>query len=46
MDFIFNQVVGDGANLFMLIVAIIIGFAGGMAYTDYTKTKKEQENQH
>ena len=46
MDFIFNQVVGDGANLFMLIVAIIIGFAGGMAYTDYVKTKKEEENPH
>jgi hypothetical protein len=46
MDFIFNQVVGDGANLFMLIVAIVIGFAAGMAYTDYTKTKKEEENPH
>jgi len=46
MDFIFNQIVGDGANLFMLIVAIVIGFAAGMGYTDYVKTKKEEENQH
>jgi hypothetical protein len=46
MDFIFNQVVGDGANLFMLIVAIIIGFAAGMSYTDYVKTKKEENNPH
>ena len=46
MDFFFNQVVGDGANLFVVIVAIIIGFAAGMVYTDYLKTKKEEENQH
>jgi len=43
MDFIFNQVIGDGANLFMTIVAVVIGFAAGMGYTDYLKTKKEQE---
>ena len=30
MDFLFNQIVGDGANLFVVIVAIIIGFAAGM----------------
>jgi len=46
MDFFFNQVVGDGANLFVVIVAIIIGFAAGMGYTDYLKTKKGEENQH
>ena len=46
MDFIFNQIVGDGANLFVVIVAIIIGFAAGMGYTDYLKTKKEENNQH
>lgn len=43
MDFIFNQIVGDGANLFMLIVAIVIGFVAGLSYTDYLRTKKEQE---
>ena len=46
MDFIFNQIVGDGANLFMVIVAIVIGFGAGMGYTDYMKTKKEEGNQH
>ena len=46
MDFLFNQVVGDGANLFVVIVAIIIGFAAGMGYIDYLKTKKEEKNQH
>ena len=46
MDFFFNQIIGDGANLFMLIVAIILGFAAGMGYTDFVKTKREEENQH
>ena len=36
------QVVGDGANLFILIVAIVIGFVGALAYVDYQKVKKEQ----
>jgi len=43
MDFIFNQIVGDGANLFMVIVAIIIGFVAGMSYTDMLRTKKDEE---
>ncbi len=46
MDFFFNQVIGDGANLFILIVAIVAGFAAGMAYTDFLKTKKEEEGHH
>ena len=46
MDFLFSQIVGDGANLFVVIVAIIIGFAAGMGYTDYLKTKKEENKQH
>lgn len=39
----FAQFVGDGANLFVAIVAVIIGFAAAMGYTDYLKTK-ENEN--
>ena len=46
MDFFFGQVIADGANLFILIVAIVIGFVSGMAYTDYVKTKKEEGNPH
>jgi uncharacterized membrane protein (DUF106 family) len=38
-----NQVVGDGANLFILIVAILIGFINALAYIDMKKVKKEQE---
>lgn len=37
-----EQVVGDGANLFILIVAIIIGFANALAYVDFKKVKKEE----
>lgn len=39
----FYQVVGNGANLFVLIVAIIFGFVNALAYVDSQKVKKEQE---
>lgn len=39
----FDQVIGDGANLFILIVALIIGFLNALAYVDYLKVKKDQE---
>ncbi len=39
----FYQVVGDGANLFVLIVAIIIGFVNALAFVDAQKVKKEEE---
>jgi hypothetical protein len=39
----FQQYVGSGADLFILIVSVIIGFATALAYLDYRKTKKEQE---
>jgi len=38
-----EQVIGDGANLFILIVAILIGFVNALAFVDYQKVKKEQE---
>jgi hypothetical protein len=38
----FNQNVGDGANLFILIIAILVGFVAGLSYLDKLKTKKEQ----
>lgn len=44
MDFIFNQVVGDGANLFVTIIAIVVGFVAGLSYVDKLKTEKEQNN--
>jgi uncharacterized membrane protein YwzB len=39
----FNQNVGDGANTFMIIVAVIVGFVHALAYVDYLRTKKNQE---
>ncbi len=38
-----DQVVGDGANLFILIVALLIGFVNALAYVDMKKVEKEQE---
>ena len=40
----FEQVVGDGANLFVTIVACLIGFAAAIGFQDYRKTKKEEES--
>jgi hypothetical protein len=42
----FNQNVGDGANLFILIIAIVVGFVAGLSYIDKLKTEKDQEEKH
>jgi len=42
----FQQFLGDGANLFIVIVAVIVGFAAAMGYTDFLKTKDEEKKQH
>ncbi|NOT77022.1 MAG: hypothetical protein HOP08_19030 [Cyclobacteriaceae bacterium] len=39
----FEQVAGDGANLFILIIALLFGFVNALAYVDSRKTAKEQE---
>jgi uncharacterized membrane protein YwzB len=39
----FNQYVGSGADLFILIVAVIVGFAVALGYVDFVKTSKEQK---
>jgi preprotein translocase subunit SecE len=39
----FNQYIGDGANIFIAIVAVVIGFATALGYVDYLKTKKEEK---
>ncbi|MBS1681787.1 MAG: hypothetical protein JST48_08760 [Bacteroidetes bacterium] len=43
MDFFFNQIIGDGANLFFVIVAILIGFVGGLAVVDKTRTEEKEK---
>ncbi|MEZ4947592.1 MAG: hypothetical protein R2804_18820 [Cyclobacteriaceae bacterium] len=38
----FEQVIGDGANLFIIIVAVLIGFVAALGYIDSQKTKKQK----
>jgi hypothetical protein len=40
----FNQIVGNGANLFITIVAVVVGFVAALAFIDSQKTMKDQEN--
>ena len=42
----FNQVVGSGANAFLIIIAVLAGFVGGLAYTDYLKQKKKEQEEN
>lgn len=37
-----EQVIGNGANLFILIVALLFGFVNALAYVDMKKVEKEQ----
>lgn len=39
----FHQFIGDGANVFIAIVAVIIGFAAAMGYTDYVRTMRKEK---
>jgi hypothetical protein len=39
----FHQFIGDGANIFIAIVATIVGFVAALGYTDYIKTKREEQ---
>jgi hypothetical protein len=39
----FEQYIGDGANLFIIIVAVLVGFATALGYLDFTKTKKDEK---
>lgn len=41
----FEQYVGSGANLFITIVAVIVGFAAAMGYIDFQKTKKQENKE-
>lgn len=42
----FDQIVGDGANWFLIIIAVLIGFVSALGYVDYLKVKKEEEGKH
>jgi hypothetical protein len=41
----FEQVVGEGANIFITIVAVIIGFVAALGYVDFLKVKKEEKKE-
>jgi len=42
----YDQVIGDGASLFITIVAVLIGFAAALGYIDFLKNKKQEKNEH
>lgn len=37
-----EQYIGDGASLFITIVACIMGFAAAVGFIDFKKTTKDQ----
>ena len=39
----FHDYIGQGANIFIAIAAVLIGFATALGYVDFLKTKKEQK---
>lgn len=41
----FDQVIGDGANMFITIIAVIVGFVSALGFIDFRKVKKEEEEQ-
>jgi hypothetical protein len=43
----FHQYIGDGANVFIAIAAVIIGFAAALGFVDFKRTtKSENEEEH
>jgi len=41
----FQQFIGDGATLFITIVAVLVGFATALGYVDFMKTKKQEKKE-
>jgi hypothetical protein len=39
----FQQFIADGANIFIAIVAILVGFATALGYLDFLKTRKQEK---
>lgn len=39
----FQQYTGDGVNLFIAIVAVLVGFVAALSFTDFAKSKKEEK---
>ena len=41
----FQQYIATGANIFIAIVAVIIGFVAALGYTDFLKTTKKEQKE-
>lgn len=42
----FEQYIASGANIFIAIVAVVIGFAAALGYVDFLKTTKKEDKKH
>lgn len=42
----FHQFIGDGANVFIAIAAVIVGFLAALALVDFRKTTKNEHEDH
>jgi hypothetical protein len=41
----FEDYIGSGANAFIAIVAVIVGFVAAMGYIDYLKVKRKEKKE-
>ena len=39
----FQKYIADGANVFIAIVAVLIGFVAALSYVDFQKVKKDEK---
>ncbi|MEJ7644593.1 MAG: hypothetical protein WKF87_08350 [Chryseolinea sp.] len=42
----FHQFIGDGANVFIAIAAVIIGFAAALGFVNFKKTTRDEKKDH
>lgn len=42
----FNQYIGDGANVFIAIAAVIVGFAAALGFVDFRRTTNDEKKEH
>jgi hypothetical protein len=41
----FQEYIGSGANAFIAIVAVIVGFVAAMGYIDFLKIKRKEKEE-
>lgn len=42
----FHQFIGDGANVFIAIAAVIVGFLAALGFVDFKRTTKNENEDH